>query len=151
MSSALTHIFLSYCRENGKDVAALRQDLIDLGETVWWDQELLPGKDWRFAIRQAMEASYAFILCWSREAQDRIRSGIYTELEDAIDFYREYAPGNIFLIPVRLSECELPPIPISGRRTLRDLQYVDLFPPDARPAGLARLIQAIREARSHHP
>ncbi|MCY2990336.1 MAG: TIR domain-containing protein, partial [Planctomycetota bacterium] len=120
-----------------------------VGEQVWWDQEILPGQDWRLAIRQAMKTSYAVILCLSQEAQARASSGIYPEALDAIDAYRLRQPGEIFLIPVRLNECEIPPFEIAGHRQLDGLQFVDLFPPKQRKAGLERLLQALRAAPGH--
>src|SRR5689334_9700214 len=104
------HVFLSYCRDNMDQVARLRGDLSAAGESVWWDQDIQPGQDWKLEIRQAMKDAYAVVLCFSKESQARNRSGIYPEALDAISAYREYAPGSIFLIPVRLSECEIPPL-----------------------------------------
>lgn len=72
-----------------------------------------------------------------------------TEALDAIAVYREYAPGNIFLIPVRLSDCEIPLIEIDSTRTLDRLQYVDLFPTSKRPEGFKKLLHAIRAAPYH--
>ena len=146
---AATHVFLSYCRDNAKLVAKLREDLQDAGEQVWWDQQILPGQDWRLAIRQAMKASYAVILCLSKEAQARATSGIYPEALDAIDAYRQVRPGEIFLIPVRLNECEIPQLRISDTDYLDSLQYVDLFPRSRRDEGLQRLLQALRAAPGH--
>jgi TIR domain-containing protein len=143
------HVFLSYCRENAQEVATLRDELMTAGESVWWDQNILPGQDWKFSIRQAMKQSYAIVLCLSAESQARTVSGIYPEAMDAIEAYRRYAPGSTFLIPVRLSECEIPPIELDATRTLDSLQSVDLFPKAKRDEGLARLKQAIRGAPLH--
>ena len=149
-SVAKKHVFLSYCRDNATEVAKLRDDLIAAGEAVWWDRDILPGEDWKFAIRQAMKDCYAVVLCVSMETEARATSGIFPEALDAIAAYREYAPGGIFLIPVRLSSCEIPPFEIDGTRTLDRLQYVDLFPAAQRSAGLQRLIQSL-QATPHHP
>src|SRR5437764_11077756 len=100
------HVFLSYCRDNKTEVARLRDDLIKAGETVWWDQDIQPGQDWKLEVREAMKAACAVVLCLSAESQAREASGIYTEALDAITIYRDCAPGSIFLIPVRLSECK---------------------------------------------
>ncbi len=102
------HVFLSYCRENSQDAAELRDDLVAAGEQVWWDQDILPGQIPKAAIRQAMKGSYAVVLCLSAEAGQQATSGVFPEARDAIAAYREHAPGNIFLIPVRLSACEVP-------------------------------------------
>ena len=144
------HIFLSYCGENRADVGALREELIAQGERVWWDGDILPGQDWRLAIRRALEAAYAVILCLSTEAVRRQRSGIYPEIADAIALLREYPPGSIFFLPVRLSECDVPKIEIDSTRTLDRLQYLDLFPPSSRTTNIKRLVRAIRLA-PHHP
>jgi hypothetical protein len=144
------HVFLSYCRENAAEVAQLRQDLIAAGEAVWWDQDIKPGQDWKLAIRTAIRNAYAVVLCLSAESEARTTAGIYPEAADAITAYREYAPGSIFLIPVRLSDCEIPPIEIDGTRTLDRLQFVDLFPAGAYPAGIKKLLEAI-QATPYHP
>ncbi|MSU57963.1 MAG: tetratricopeptide repeat protein [Pedosphaera sp.] len=144
------HVFLSYCRDNAGEAAELREALIAAGEEVWWDQDILPGQDFRFAIRQAMKASYAVVLCLSRETERRITTGIYPEALEAIGAYREYAPGANYLIPVRFSECEVPPIEIDATRTLDRLQYLDLFPPEVLKAQVQRLVRAIK-ATPFHP
>ncbi len=147
---AKKHLFLSYCRDNTAEVTKLHADLIAAGEQVWWDKDILPGRKWKLAIRQAMKDSYAVVLCLSRETDGRTESGIFPEAMDAIAAYRKYAPGSIYLIPVRLSECEIPPFEIDDLSTLDSLEYVDLFPSADRNAGLQRLIQAL-QATPHHP
>jgi tetratricopeptide (TPR) repeat protein len=143
------HVFLSYCHDNQAEVSTLRDELIAAGEPVWWDQDILGGHDWKLEIRKAMKAAYAVVLCLSEEAMARTTSGIYPEAADAIAAYREYSPGSIFLIPVRLSDCEIPLIEIDGTRTLDRLQYIDLFPPTRRAAGLDRFLKALRAAPLH--
>jgi hypothetical protein len=118
----------TYCRDNKEEVAKLRDHLISSGEPVWWDQDILPGQDWKFEVRNAMKHAYAVVLCLSKELACRFESGVYPEVSDAIEIYRERSPGSIFLIPVRLSDCEIPPLELDGTRTLNRLQYVDLFP-----------------------
>lgn len=146
---AKKHVFLSYCHDNTAEVEQLRTDLMNAGEKVWRDEDLLPGQLWKQEISQAMADSYAVILCFSKESQNRDRSGLYPEARDAIDAYREYKPGSIFLIPVRLSECEVPRLAIDATTGLDGLQRVDLFPPGARAGNLAKLIQALRRAPDH--
>ncbi|MEL6816247.1 MAG: TIR domain-containing protein, partial [Cyanobacteria bacterium J06598_3] len=149
MSMAKKHVFLSYCRDNADEVRRFYSELIAAGETVWWDQNILPGQDWKFEIRKAMRDAYAVVLCLSAETADRITTGIYPEVLDAIREYRTYAPGSVFLIPVRLSECELPFIEIDDTRTLDRLQCVDLFPDANRGPGLQKLLKALQAAPNH--
>ena len=143
------HVFISYCHDNADEVARLRDDLVSAGESVWWDGDIEPGQDWKLEIRTAMKNAYAVVLCLSKETQARTTSGIYAEAADAVDAYRLYALGSIFLIPVRLSNCEIPPIEIDGTRVLDRLQHVDLFPDSNHADGLQRLIHAIQAAPKH--
>ena len=143
---AKKHVFLSYCRDNVDEVRRFHGALIAAGEAVWWDQDILPGQDWKFEIRKAMRDAYAVLLCLSKETSDRTTSGIYPEALDAIKAYRNYAPGSIFLIPVRLSECDIPMIEIDDTRTLDRLQRVDLFPTEQWDAGFQILLRALQAA-----
>lgn len=138
------HVFLSYCRDNAAEVARLRDELVAAGLKVWWDQEIRPGEDWKLTIRTAMKNSSAVVLCLSQEAQQRATTGIYPEALDAITLYRLHRPGEVFLIPVRLSDCEIPPVELDDVRYLDRLQSVDLFPEEQRPKGLAKLIAALK-------
>ena len=143
------HVFISYCLENQSAAAHLREELVSEGEGVWWDQDILPGQDWRLEIRQALRNAYAVILCLSKEVDQRNRSGIFAEAHEAIRICREHTPGNVFLIPVRFSECEIPSIEIDATRTLDHIQHVDLFPEKNRAQGIERLIAALQIAPEH--
>jgi hypothetical protein len=81
----------------------------------------------------------------SKETADRITTGVYPEVLDAITVYREHPPGSIFLIPLRLSECDIPLIEIDATRTLDRLQYIDLFAPD----GVSQLVKSLQACRLH--
>jgi hypothetical protein len=47
---------------------------------------------------------------------------VHKELTDALDVLDTYPDCEIYLLPVRLDECEPP------RERLRDLHWVDMFP-----------------------
>ena len=143
------HVFISYCHDNAAEVSRLRDDMLAAGEAVWWDGDIVCGGNWRLEIQKALAKCYAVVICLSKEATRRHKSGIYPEARDAIEAYREYPPGSVFLIPVRLSACDIPPIAIDATLALDGLQYVDLFPPSKRGDGLARLLAAIRAAPEH--
>lgn len=143
------HIFISYCHDNKKEVNCLYNDLISAGEQVWWDQNILPGQTWKYEIRKAIKESYAIILCFSKESQLRTSSGIYPEARDAIEEFRKLKPGDSFIFPVRLSECEIPPLDIDDTKALDSIQYVDLFPPSKRSQELNYLIEGIRRVPNH--
>ncbi len=146
---AKKHLFLSYVHENSADAEALRDDLIGLGEAVWWDRDIPPGARWKLEIRKALKDAYAFVLCLSKAMEDRARSGAFPEILDAISIYRELAPGRIFIIPVRLDECEVPSFEIDSTTMLDDLQFVDLFPASQRPGGISRLAASLKACPGH--
>ena len=56
-----------------------------------------------------------------------------TEVRYALDIWQEKLEGDIFVIPVRLEECEVP-------ERLRNFQWVNLFEKN----GWERLLKAIR-------
>jgi hypothetical protein len=142
------HVFLSYIHEDTSAVAQLRDDLLAHGEKVWWDRDNLIGLDVRDAIRRAMKESYAVVVCFSSNTDSRYESGIFPELADAIEAFRRYRPGIVFLIPVRLSTCTIPDAPIDATRGLADLQCCDLFG-EGRELGISDLVAALRRAPAH--
>ena len=139
-------IFLSYCRENQRQAAVLHQDLVNSGFDVWWDNDILPGEDWKLEVRKAIRRALAVLVCFSRELEQRSGSGVYPEVYEAVQAYREVTPGDIFIIPIRLSECQIPPIEIDATRTLGQLQRVDLFPQTRWADGIKNLILALQRA-----
>src|SRR5512135_2998636 len=139
----MPRVFISYCRGDFVEVSRLRADLTAHGIDVWWDKDILPGQDWKYEIREAMKRSHAIILCLSGQCLQRTSSFIYPEVYDAIAAYRERRPGEVFLIPVRFSECEIPSIEIDGSRTLDRLHFVDLFPPDRRDEGVRSILRTL--------
>ena len=144
------HVFVSYCRDNKDDVARLVEDLEKAGESVWWDEDILGGRDWKEAIRAAMKDAYAVVVCLSPElTEERYRSGVYPEVRDAIATFRQYGPGHSYIFPVRLAKCQTPPIEIDDTRTLERIQHIDLFPETKRNAGLRKLIESLAAASEH--
>jgi hypothetical protein len=141
------HVFLSYCREDIRLVRKLQEDLVKAGHEVWWDQKLLPGDNWEVAIHGAIEKAYAFVICFSGTTAQRTQSGIFPELAEAIGVLNTLPPENsVYLIPVRLSDCSLPRIPLGGGRWFDAINRLDLFS-RKRPRELQRLVEALDTAR----
>lgn len=147
----MARVFLSYCHDNEAQVARLRQDLLDAGVEVWWDKEIDRGGDFRVAIREAMRQASHVVVCFSGETRLRGQTGIYPEVRDAIEIMRNRPPGAIFLIPVRLSECEIPDFSIDARTTLRNLLRVDLFPEEKYAEEFQALLRALRAPAPREP
>lgn len=139
------HVFISYVRENSREVDGLQRMLEMAGIKVWRDKaNLWPGDHWRSVIKEAItQDALVFIACFSREGNARRKSYQNEELKLAIDQLRLRRPDDPWLIPVRLDECEIPDDDIGGGNTLRSLHWADLFGLDAE-VGMARLVEAVR-------
>jgi hypothetical protein len=140
LASAAGHVFISYVREDSARVDQLQQMLQAAGIAVWRDTSALrPGQDWQAEVRAAIARGTAFIVCFSEHTEIRDSSVLFDELAVAVDQMRKRAPGKVWLIPVRFSDCRLPDIDLGFGRTLRSLQWVDLFG-DERELAAVRLI-----------
>ncbi len=133
----LLKVFLSYASQDESAVrevynALKRQGWID----PWLDKaKILPGQDWRFVIERAVEEADVVIICLSRQLVNK-EGFIQREIRYAYEVAREKPEETIFLIPLRLDECELP-------RGLRALQRVDYFGPGKENA-FSNLLDALR-------
>jgi transcriptional regulator with XRE-family HTH domain len=123
------HAFISYAREDAHRVDQLQRALEAAGITVWRDTaDLWPGEDWRANIRRAItDDALVFIACFSRTSLGRIKSYQNEELILAIEQLRQRRPEDPWLIPVRFDECDIPDRDIGDGRTLRSIQWADLF------------------------
>lgn len=103
-------VFLSYSRTDVDEVKRLRAALIEGGIAVWWDQDILPGQDWKYAIRAAMQHCDTVVLCLSATAVARVQSGVYPEVLEAIKTFRTYRPGEYISFPCDSQTVQFPPL-----------------------------------------
>jgi hypothetical protein len=136
---AMPQIFLSYAREDKEKVENLYQELTNAGFKPWMDtKDLLPGEKWESIIQQAIRNSDFFLLCLSKNSVKK-RGYFQREKKTALDILQEMLDDDIYLIPIRLEECEVP-------SDLRNYQWVDLFAEDGR-TQLMKAIQVGMERR----
>jgi TIR domain len=120
--SGRVRVFLAYAKEDRSEVRKLYDALQEAGFEPWMDEEkLLPGQNWPRAIQRAIELSDFFLVCFSRRSVAK-RGFFQAELRYALDIAACVPLGEIFLVPVRLSDCEVP------LQIARRTQYIDLFP-----------------------
>jgi hypothetical protein len=130
---ATVQIFLSYAREDEKEVENLYQELSNAGFKPWMDKkDILPGERWESCIQRAIRSSDFFLACLSAHSVSK-RGWIQKEIRNALDIWQEKLEDDIYLIPVRLEDCEVP-------QRLRGFQWVNLFEED----GWTRLVEAIQ-------
>jgi hypothetical protein len=97
-----TKIFISYAHEDQDLVRQLYDDLEAVGFEPWMDDmELLPGMDWEYEIRQALENADFFIPCLSRASLKKV-GYFQKELRMGRSQADLYPQGRIYMIPVRL-------------------------------------------------
>ncbi len=130
-------IFL--CHSSG-DKAAVRDLYYRLsveGFNPWLDEEnLLPGQDWQQEIPKAVHDSDVVIVCLSRSAINKA-GYVQKEIKYALDIADEKPDGTIFLIPLKLEECDVP-------ERLSRWQWVNFF----EDRGFERLMRALRKRES---
>lgn len=115
-------VFISHASEDNAAAKRLTKRLKEDGFDPWLDEErLLPGQGWDLEIEKAMRESGAILLCFSQESVSK-ESYIQKEYKRAMRIQEEKPEGTIFVIPVRLDDCELP-------FYLREIQWVD-YPDD---------------------
>ena len=123
----MPHVFISYVRENAKEIDRLVASLRAAGVEVWIDRESIrPGERWRTAITRAIREGACFIACFSKDSTTRGRTFMNDELAVAIDELRMRPHDRTWFIPVVLDGAAVPDRPIGGGETLEALQWVDL-------------------------
>lgn len=126
-------VFLLYAHHDEDAVRRLYRRLVKAGAGVWLDKErLLPGQDWQYEIHQAIHSSDLVIVCLSKQFN---KQGGYRheELRIAVEKANLRPEGEMFVIPARLDNCELPEL-------LSHWQCVNLFEAD----GYQKLIKALK-------
>jgi len=104
----------------------------------WLDEEdIYPGEDWEIAIQKAVEESDAVLVCLSSNSITK-KGYIQKELRFALDIALQLPEGIIFIIPLRLEECEPP-------RSLQTWQYANYFPESERGHAFERLLISLKK------
>src|SRR5688500_9649920 len=112
-------VFISYANEDARDAERLSRDLKNAGVGTWRDKDSIrAGENWKLAISRAIKNSRYFIPLFSSKSVGKI-GYVHKEFKYAIDVLENYPPSEIFIIPVRLDNCEIP------YERLESLHYAD--------------------------
>jgi hypothetical protein len=129
--------------EDKPPVREIHSKLEAHGFKPWLDEiDLLPGQNWQVEIPKAIRESDIFVACLSRLSVSK-QGYVQREFRAALNVYAEKPPGSIYLIPLKLDNCEVPDfqLPQLGV-SLRDIQWLDYWCPN----GFDRLVKAIEAA-----
>ena len=138
------HIYLAYSNVDMEAASKLRNQLIQAGEQVWWDQDILPGQNFEFTKKQAMKQAYAVLGCFSEKIPTR--DAVHGELRKAIDSAREVSQDAIYMIPVLLGRTSVPGLDLGGGMDLTDIKPVDLSHDGDWQPAIESLLKALSAA-----
>ncbi|MBI5296550.1 MAG: SUMF1/EgtB/PvdO family nonheme iron enzyme [Chloroflexi bacterium] len=130
-------VFLCHASQDKPAVWRLHRYLKQHGVQPWLDQvDLLPGQNWEVEIPNALAASDVILVCLSKNSVDK-EGYVQKEISFALDKALEKPEGTIFVIPVKLEECDIP-------KRLSRYQWVDL----SRADGRKRLLMGLNKRAS---
>jgi len=125
-------IFISYGREDRSLALEIYELLCHKGLSAWIDvRDLQPGQIWESQIDKAIQNCEIFVACLSSSSVSK-RGFVQSELQCALKVLETIPEDQVFLIPVRLDNCEAP-------ARLVHLHWVDYFA----PGGRDKLVEAI--------
>ena len=130
-------VFLCHSSQDKPIVRELYQRLNAEGWIdPWLDAtKLLPGQDWRMAIEEAVETADNVIICLSKNSVSK-EGYIQKEMRYAQEISLEKPEGTIFLIPLKLEECEAP----RGLRFFHWANYFGVY----KERGYSDLLESLR-------
>ncbi len=116
-------VFLCHASQDKPAVRKLHRYLKQRGVQPWLDElDLLPGENWEVEIPNAIFSSDVILVCLSKNSVDK-EGYVQKEISFALDKAMEKPEGTIFVVPVKLEDCDVP-------KRLNRFQWVDLFRPD---------------------
>ena len=132
-TNRLLKVFLCHASSDKPLVQKLYSRLISDGVDAWLDKEkLIPGQNWQIEIPKAVKNSDIVIVCLSSQSVNK-EGFVQKEIKIALDAADEKPEGEIFIIPARLENCDVP-------ERISQLHWVDLFSDN----GYEWLMKALR-------
>jgi tetratricopeptide (TPR) repeat protein len=132
----MSHIFISYSRDDSDFVNGLIADIEKRGIEVWIDrQDISGGETWRAAIAEAIRSCDAFVIVLSPNST--VSKNVSRELSIAEPHHRP-------IIPLLYQPCEIPP---NMEYQLAEIQWID-FTAEKYADALERLIKVLGKPAS---
>lgn len=118
-------IFISYTHADVSFVRTAYSFLKALSLKPWMDEyDLPPGSEFRHEIEIRIRDSDYFLACFSTNSVDH-KGVVQKELKIALDVLDEFPESQIFVIPVRLDDCNVP-------FSFSTKSWLDLFSPGSK-------------------
>jgi len=143
-SSNALKIFICHCSEDKSTARKLYQYLIKQGYDAWLDEEkLLAGQDWNLEIQKNLRNTDVVIVILSKKSIGK-EGYVQKEIKFALDIVDEKPENTIFIIPLRLDDCEIP-------QRLKYLHTLDLSRKDSEKKLLDALdARAVSKGKNKH-
>jgi len=132
----MTHIFLSYSREDEERIQPLVRVLNENGLSVFWDRHIPAGQTWRSYIGKALTDASCILVAWSNHS---IESDWVSEEADE-------GKRRRILVPFLLDSVE-PPL---GFRSIQSADLSD-WQPDHPSPRFEKLLQDVRSVLNSAP
>ena len=131
-------VFICHSKEDKTAARILYNRLRKIGLSPWLDEKkLLPGQDWKLEIEKAVKGSDAIIICLSGNSVNK-EGYVQKEIAFALEIAQEKPEGTIYIIPLKLEECNVP-------YRLQHWQWVNYFEKD----GHKQLTSSLRYRASN--
>jgi len=126
-------VFLCHSSQDKSQVRTLYNRLnSEVWIDTWLDEEKIkPGQKWEHEIEKAVEQTDVVIVCLSKNSISK-EGYVQKEIKQSLDKAEEKPPETIFIIPLRLEECDVP-------KSLQDWQWTNYYEKD----GYKKLVQSL--------
>ena len=101
-------VFISYAKEDINFAQKVYDYLENLGFEPWLDKKkLLVGQNWKIEIDKALRKANFIVLLLSSTSVSK-RGFVQREFKAALDFYQDKLEDDVFIIPLKINDCEVP-------------------------------------------
>jgi signal transduction histidine kinase len=122
------YAFISYVREDEKEVLRVCDILRQNGIEYWIDKEQLnPGDLWEMAVESAIRDGGLFLAFFSENSTQKDKSFMRQEIILAIDIAKQLPLGTKWIIPIKVSECSIPRYSLGSNLSLDRIHYIETF------------------------
>jgi hypothetical protein len=136
----VSDIFVSYAREDRQTAASLASHLEALGWTVWWDRQILAGKEFDRVIEREIGQACCVLVIWSAHSVES--RWVKTEASEGL--------RRDILVPIIVGECE-PPLAF---RNIQSVAFADTVFEPGSPAFddlIASITPLVKPRSIPHP
>ncbi|MBE4910815.1 TIR domain-containing protein [Haemophilus parainfluenzae] len=102
------NVFISYAKENQTIAENYYSWLEKEGFSPWLDiKKLKGGQNWELEIDRALQKANVVMLLMSSTSVSK-RGFVQREVKDALDNLRYKRPEDIYIIPIKIEQCDVP-------------------------------------------